>query len=219
MVHLRGLRWFPILPLLYTGAIAAVYTENWGALRAVAVDARLRDEQDGWVPLLARSHLYRSFQFDLVPEVLIRRVGGVDVTPDLLTQLAAGTVGKRHTGPSDFLHTLLRERFQALVPDDGEYEELFDRVEILLALLTVDLKEQHSGDQIYVDGRSFGRFTWRTRSLQNGGLLRQLRRKMDDLGEAWPLLGAGLFGGKLSRAVAAFETFTPVANEVRDRYR
>jgi hypothetical protein len=219
MVVLTRLRWFPILPVIYAGALAALHQDNYRALRAVALDATVRDATDGRVPFIGRAHPWRPFShFELVPQVLALRAGGKEVDRQVADDLLAGRQGKRYTPVSDYLHDTLRAKFQTEIVDDSEYSDLFDRVEVFLALLSIDLNSQRQDQHIYLDGPYIGRFTWRDpyrgeREAPEAILSRQLR----DHKERWLPLRAGLFGGSAERAAAALKSFTREADEARRR--
>lgn len=219
MVVLTALRSFPILCLAYTGALAAMYYGNLPALRAIVVDAHIRDYRDGRIPVLARLHPWRPFsEFELVPQVLALRAAGEHVTTEVVESLKRRERGNRYTPLSDFLHDLLRPKFEATIPADEDYSDLFDRTEILMAVLAVDLKMQVEASSVYVDGGHYGRFTWRDRySRPEDQLEHRMLRDLNDSAEQWPPIAAGLFGGSVSRAQSAFEHFIGEASEARSR--
>jgi hypothetical protein len=219
MVVLRSLRWFPALPVLYAGALAANATSNYDALRAITIDPGVRDFHDGKVPLITRSHPWRPFQqFELVPQILALQAAGEEVTPETCDELRTGRRGKRYTPVSDFLHDTLRARFRPVVPDDEDYAELFDRTELLLDLIGFDLADQMSGERIYVDGPRFGRSTWRHRYINNdSGPEHRILREAQAAGDNWEPLHAGLFGRSSARAVAAIERLVPQFAKARSR--
>ena len=205
----------------HTSTIAALHRDNFEAIRAVALDATVRDPNDGRVPLIARGHPWRPFNnFELAAQVLAFGTQG-PVTREVAEELATGRRGKRYTPVSDYLHDTLRPKFQVELPDDEDFSELFDRVEVLLALLATDLSSQRKREEtaIYVDGPFYGRFTWRDRHRRSDAqALSMLTRQLEDQQERWPPLRAGLFGGALERARAAVEEFTTWTTEVKRRH-
>lgn len=219
MVVMTSLRWFPAIPLLYAGGLAAVHEENFDALRAICLDAKVRDWQDGPLPLIARGHPWRPFQhFDLVPQVLALQAVGEPVTREVAEELRQKRRGNRYTPVSDYLHDTLRSKFRALVPSDDDYSDLFDRTEILLGLIALDCEAQHEGQHVYIDGPALGRFTWRDRySRSEGTLESKMLRELVAAGENWGPLRGGLFGGSVARANAAFDGFMREAGEARKR--
>lgn len=219
MVVLTSLRWLPLLAVTYTGALAAVHQGNYGSLRGLTIDAQVRDAIDGRVPFIARAHPWRPFsQFDLLPQLLAFRAAGEVLDRDLAEALQSGARGRRYTPVSDYLHDTLRRKFQGDVPDDGEYSELFDRTEALLALLAIDAKKHMQGERRYFDGPYFGRFTWRERHLTDDrGVAATLVEEAAEQADAWGPLRAGLFGGSVQRAEVAAAEFSSRALEARSR--
>lgn len=219
MVVLTSLRWFPVLPLLYAGALAGTSAANYEALRAITVDPTVRDFHDGKLPLIARSHPWRAFQgFELVPQILALQAGGEDVAPEAAEALRTKQRGNRYTPVSDFLHDKLRDRFKSIVPNDEDYSELFDRTELLLDLIGLDLSDQLKDERTYVDGPRFGRSTWRHRYINNdSGPEHAILREAQAAASDWEPLAAGLFGRSTDRAVATIERLAPQLAEARSR--
>jgi len=214
MQGLRVLRWFPIPPVMYASALAAVASHNYEALRAVVLDARVRDGQDGRVPLLARGHVYLPFTDETTAQVLAFRAAGKIVTPEFIDRLPHG--GKRHTPVSDFLHDTLRDRVRGIEPDDDEYSDLFDRAEVLLALLALDLKQHDQPAGAYFYGPTYGRFTWRRpNGRSNLDAVGQLKRDFLTYESQWWPLTAGLFKGSTERAIEAFQALEAGTAEAR----
>ena len=218
MVVLTSLRWLPMLPVIYAGALAALHQDNYCALRAVTLDATVRDTTDGRVPFIGRAHPWRPFShLELVPQILALRAGGQEVNRQVADDLLAGRQGKRYTPVSDYLYDALRAKFQTEVPDDSDYSDLFDRVEVFLALLAIDVNSQRQDEHVYLDGPYFGRFTWSSRYRRAGETPEApLSRQLREQNERWLPLRAGLFGGSVERAAAALESFSRGADQARN---
>jgi hypothetical protein len=219
MVVLLDLRWFPVVVVEYTGAIAALHQRNYGALKSIVIDAEVRDLQDGKLPLVGRGNPWRPFsRFELLAQLLALRASGEEVTRELAERLHSGQRGKRYTPVSDYLHDTLRPKFRGEVPNDDDYADLFDVAEVFLALLAIDANSQRSNDRVYLDRPNFGRITWRDRySRPEERLEARLLRELERDGSKWPPLEAGLFGGSRERATAALESFISEADEARTR--
>jgi TIR domain len=220
MLVLLDLRWLPLLPLLYAGSLASLHQGNYQTLKAIAIDATVRDPNDGRIPLIARGNPWRPFgHLELAPQILALRADGQEATRAIAEDLQSGRKGKRYTPVSDYLHGILREKFRVDVPDDDDYSDLFDRVETFLALLAIDLRSQQAeGDRRYFDAPYYGRTRWRERyNRGHEGLEVELLRQVTNEGSDWPPIKAGLFGGSTERATSAIETFSREANEARNR--
>ena len=215
MTALLELQWFPPLPLVYAAGVAAVRRQNFHVLRALMIDARTRDVQDGRIPLIARLHPWRPFsQAGTVTQVLALRAAGEDVTAEAVNELESRRRGARHTPMSDFLRDILRPRFISVMPDDGDYDDAFDYFEVLFGLLAVDTATL-TPERAYFDGPYYGRFTWRDRYARDGGAPERVRSELLDSGDAWQPLQHGLFGGSFDRAAAAMDLFIEGAKSVQ----
>jgi hypothetical protein len=91
-------------------------------------------------------------------------------------------LGQRKTPVSDYLHDRLRDVARTVVPDDNEYDEVFDQLEYLLGVVFAHARGHGIGP--------IGRFVWRER---------QSDRPVPDEPFAThtaALLSAGLFDGQ-----------------------
>lgn len=217
-----AIRWFPLLPMVYAGGIAAVYRQNFSILRALTVDAQLNDDH-GRVAAAARARAYQPFELDLVPQILALEASGEIVDDDMIDALSRRQRGHRFTPISDHLHDRLRPKFRGLIPDDDRYSRIFDELEIYLGLIVSDLRIQAEAANepggwrgAWIPDPVTGRFTWRDRYAEPGErvehhLLAQLLRH----GDEWPPLKSGLFDGSVARATAAFDKYLPIAESAR----
>lgn len=177
---LLDLEKYPALLLLYSTGIASVAAGHYKALVAVLRQAKL-DEGNGGEPLAL------SFDTD--------KVMGKDLAGEVL-----GLPG-RHTPFSDHIHRFLRGPFRDVLPQDAEYDMLFDRFEYLLALVHLDLKKQRG---VLPDWAPVGRFGWRNNiRVGENNIASLIESEIRSAGEEWPPLRVGLFGGSSERARAA----------------
>lgn len=214
---LLSLRHFPILPVLYAGALAAVQQERYDALRAIAVTAKGRNVRGERPAVVSEAHVWLPFDSaDLAAQVLVLEVEEGEVGDDDLDALVQGRRGKRITPVSDALFHLLRPLLDPLVIDDAEYLDLFDRTEVLLALLAEDQKIVLSKAGEYRHGAWYGQFTWRNQYMVKP-FEQSLYEEFTRAGGDWAPLQGGLFDGSPERAEAAFAEFLPAAASVRSR--
>ncbi len=220
LVVLLQARRFALLPVVYATGVASVYRNNYGPLRAVAVDATVK-ELNGRVPVVARSSSWSPFsEMPLTAQVLALEASGEVVSDEVLEALGTKRRGNRYTPGSDLLHDRLRPKFLDTIVDDDEYSETFDRLEVLLGLLVADLGIRHRSDDArsgpWIPNPTTGRFTWRDRCANNEQTVeRRMLASLIEAGEAWPPLRAGMFDGSVARANAAFDHFIPIAEEGR----
>ena len=101
---------------------------------------------------------------------------------------------------NQFLHLTLRPIFAKLIPADLDYTEAFDLFEYMASLVERDL-DIHSANGFpmhrWFDLRARG-FTWR-----RSGMAERMEKEIDEAGERWPPLQAGLFGGSVERLLEA----------------
>jgi hypothetical protein len=85
----------------------------------------------------------------------------------------------------------------------ANYESIFDRLEVIIALVYADLTFEKRG---HVWG-PIGRFGWkygRGRGINPYG---EITEEIVTQKESWPLLKVGLFGGKSNRALEIAKSF------------
>ncbi len=215
---LLDLRRYPVLPLLYAGGVAAVHRGNYETLRAITWDARVRQDADHSQPLVGTAHVWRPFSnAELVAQLLAFRSSGDDIDEALFERLRTGRQGKRYTPVSDHLHNRLRDYLRTPIPDDIDYTETFDRLEVLLGTLAIDAAKQAAKANAYLPGAWYGSFTWRDRHSTTP-LEQRILAEIESEGEGWPPMQAGLFGGSAARAKSAMEQFVEEAAKRRGRF-
>jgi len=215
---LRSLHWFPILPVVYAGGLAAVWNENYGALRALTCDAKLRDHQ-ALLPVVARSNPWRPFEdFDLTAHVLHHQASGQETSVDVAESLRTGRMSRHYTPASTFLHHCVRDAMAGSIRDPLDYDDTFDRFEVLLAAIGADVRLTSKPGE-YLDRPVLGRYTWRRArfSAEPSGADETMHAEILSDGDAWAPLKAGLFGGSASRALEAIRTVVSAADDLRAR--
>ena len=200
---LLALRRLPVVALLYAAGMAAVHRRNFGALRAVAIDARFR-ERHGTLPLIAASHTWRPFDGQPVAATaLALEADGRELTDETLEALRTRREGMRFTPVSDYLHRRLRKHLSPVIADDLDYTETFDQLEMLLAAVALDVQAHSAKDGPYPDGPWYGAYTWRSGRHTRVGPEEKFAADAQQAGATWPPLEGGLFGGSGERAAAA----------------
>jgi TIR domain len=216
---LLDLGWFPGVVLSYACGLAALQKRNYPATHAVLLETKVRDRDHGRIPLAGRSNPWRSFgNSEAAIQLLACRCEPDTELTDKQVQEFVSGYKRRHTPASDLLHYRLREHLRELVPDDRDYDQLFDRWEVLLALVMTDLGLESKPGDPYIDQPSFGRFTWRNQYQQSGQWVEtMLQEEASSRGTDWAPVKSGLFGGLSTRALAAFDDFNPKAQQARER--
>jgi hypothetical protein len=174
-----NLRDYPALLLTYGGGIAAVAAKKYGNLASLLV----RPSSEN--PSFQREE---PLAYLLNADVIISR----EIAQEIIDP------GKRNYTPAhDYLALVLREPMRDILLRDAQFDICFDRFEYLWTLLHIDLRVQLSSSSRWV----IGRYLWRDQKHYDfkETIREQLYREMDEAGEGWPGLKAGLFGGSLER--------------------
>lgn len=174
-----ALRWYPIIVITYSAGIAAVAAKNYDNLHSLFVTQtatkRLSEETTELSLSIGEAilELERSNTFKQLPG------------------------HERHYVPrSEYLYKLLQPDLDDLFFLGNEYEEAFDRFEVMLALTHADLLYQKKQ---YIWG-PIGRFGWKS-SLhgETKNPLSGIMAEAKAMSSSWPPLKAGFFGGSLER--------------------
>ena len=180
-----GLQWYPMSFLSYVGGIAALSVENYSNLATVLL-----------APVQTDSH--QKYE----PIIMPTAQGMLDVDRSDLFKTLPGHE-KHYVPRSEYM-------FKAIQPilDDSlflgrSYELLFDRFEVLLALVYADLTSTSWGP--------VGRFGWKIASLRHDGSnpYDEMLRQASTLKDEWPPLKSGLFN-------SSYERFAEVSGQYRE---
>jgi hypothetical protein len=212
---LIDLRAYPRVMTLYAAGLGAVARENYSALRSVTLDAKL---PAGGLnhPVILFCNPWRPFSAaPPLAEAMVRHTEGRDLNDYELQAIINSSGGHRKTPVSDDLHKRLRETLRPVIRDDGDYDDTFDRLEVLLGLIAQDAASQEDEpvQHSYVVGGWPGRYAWRTTS--GSDTFAEISKESLSAGSNWPPLGCGLFGGSTSRVEAAFSKLAPKVERVR----
>lgn len=171
-------------------------------MNAAAFGALLGKRYRNLVAVTVRPLFKRDEQEDLP---LIRRIStGSTIDRDLLR--TAKRFDKRQTPASELMFEYLRELGRNVLVSDAEYQEAFDRFEIVLGLLTIDAGGWATGCFAWRDGR-IGAHT-------EQGHIARVRKEFEAQGANWGPLSVGLFGGEPDRVKKAFEELSQIADRV-----
>lgn len=219
---LLNLRHVPALIATFTSAHAAVGQGRWDNLKTLLVDVTFpTDYGQGREALTQVENPWTPFRDsdEILPNVIAR---AAEKGEDPRTAFAAFNTGQgRYRMPvAEWLHTILRERFIDQYPDDGMFDEAFDRTEVILGLVSQDLRNLEAAaapEQAWLTRSDwFGRSTWRSR--YKAGALNAITSEIESQRTSWTPLGSGLFGGQLDRVTAALKNYTETFNTLSRRY-
>ena len=169
---------YPAMLALYAGGLGALATDNEEALIDLLLKPRLRDKarQEVRTPVAACDTLFDEYATKLLwPE-------------------------RRITPVSDHLHMVLRPALLELVPEDADYDNLFDRLEYLISFTGYGSPGKQKGMVRY------GRFYWRGARMNDNPAVQQIDKAIEKEGASWLLLRKGVFnsnGAELAKAIEA----------------
>ncbi len=199
---LTALRGYPALLIMYVAAIAAVERDNYSPLNGFVARPVVRSEftRVDRIPL--------SYQVDVrsvVPDVkylasALALEDAGELVDAAIVEALARRGGGRRTPMSDHLHHFLRGLFEDEFPTSTDYDEAFDRAEILLDAIATDAATQLGLGMGGAGG--YGRYTWRHEYAQTPP---EAAMRAEAEAPTWLPMSAGLFGASSDRATAALE--------------
>ncbi len=157
------------------------------AFYAAGVAAFGARRENSAATLLIRPSLRRDSTTRQSPAMALHVAGVVD---DEWAKHLPG-LAQRKTPMSDHLHAVLRPAFLALIPDQQDYDDAFDRFEYIVALTFLGLKSE--GGTVPYWWMPLGRFAWRHRVFEINGLASRIDRELTDAGSEWALVRCGVF--------------------------
>jgi len=171
------LRWYPLELLSYSGGVAAVSARNYAYLNALFL-TNVPPRISGMEVKPAIMHVVsamRSIELD----ALFKRVPGHE---------------RQFVPLSEYLFKAVQPVVEDLLFLGGQYDQHFDRFELLQALTFADLKKRQNGR---VWG-PIGRFAWKhARGTQSP--FSELVEEAKSQGDSWGPIRAGMFGGSSAR--------------------
>ncbi|MHC4569865.1 MAG: caspase family protein, partial [Planctomycetota bacterium] len=181
-----SLRWYPSMLLTYTGGLGAISAGRYSNLAAVF----LAD-----IPSLLQNGRVE-------PAILVVNQAALELTRmDAFKRLPGHE--KQYVPRSEYLFKVLQPIIDDTLFVGKAYEALFDRYEVLQALVYADLHEKE-GRRVW---GPIGRFGWKNESLRSeenpfAAIVEEANEQKSD----WPPFKAGLFQG-------SYERFTHIASE------
>ncbi len=172
-----GLRWYPVLLLMYAGGIAAVAAGKYDNLRAI-LQSDIPDSEP-FPNGLTLIHRISKALNDI--GTAFGRLPGHD---------------SQHTPRSEYLFEVFRLIMDNLFSLRIEYEFDFDRFEVFLGL---EHAEQSASEQFGMDRGLIGRFGWKFKRGDRSSPLHRVIAEAEGQGNLWPPVKAGLFKGSIDR--------------------
>ncbi|WP_082975030.1 toll/interleukin-1 receptor domain-containing protein [Mycobacterium sp. 1245805.9] len=213
--YLLNLRHVPALITVFVAAMSAAGQGKWSNFKALVVDPKVTDRSRSFgsspkLSLVEAVNPYKPFDSELISQLLVNAwVMGKDLA-DAQEAIDRREGMNYHTPVPDWLHRILRRLFDEQFPDDEEYDDAFDRTEVILGVVDEDLANERFKDQptrpFHSSTMWFGRAGWRSKHDRDDPV-RALADELAADGSGWPPLGAGLFGGSVDRANTAISQY------------
>jgi hypothetical protein len=201
---LLSLRCYPRIMVMYAAGLGAVYRNNYSALKAIAVDAKYRDSGH-LVPVIGVDHPWKPWSgAEYLANVVAWHTAGEEITEGRIDGIRRRG-GGRKTPVSDDLHGRLRNPLKPLIRVDDDYDDCFDKLEVILGLVGADVAAQENNKEFYLPGGWAGRYAWRNRNA-----LQEAADEFSSQQASWPPLHAGLFSGSVEQAERAFAEMSKV---------
>jgi hypothetical protein len=113
-------------------------------------------------------------------------------------QLLAVPEGKRLRTPlSDHLNTLMKDELALLAGSEDDFDNFFDRFEVLAALSYLNRHAPQEFDPKQAQFLPVGRFVWRMQDARNP--IRAWLSQADTERDSWPPIAAGMFNRSFDR--------------------
>jgi hypothetical protein len=207
-----ALRTYPLLLLIYAGALGAVARRNGQMLAAFTTEPTVAVHGRA-VALPVVITPWRPFADAQAAELVLARIALHGGTVEQYTgDVRQGGRFRCNAPVSEHLFVRLRHLAEPFFLDESEYEELFHRTEALIALAEVDWMANNTGT-VHEHRSSWSRWMGRgvhrtTYYLANDAtlghdLLQEIQSKQKNW---WPVAG-GMFGGDYNRAETAAITY------------
>lgn len=176
--YLLAARWYPVCLLLYAGCIGAVAGDNYEIIYQLTHISGMQNP-------------YGRNNDDVLVVSVFRAMAEIHNGFKLLPGL-----GQRQTPRSEYIYKLLEVPAEDILYLGAEYEKLFDRVEMFMALEYIHLEHPEKVSENERPWAPVGKFGWKT---LYSNPLSQLRAEAVGAGDGWAPLQAGLFGGSSER--------------------
>lgn len=183
-----NLQWYPVFLLLYSAGISALSANNYNAL-ATILTTRVQSHRN----------TYETIEVTLP-------IG--DAAADLHGVFKEIPGHDRHyVARSEYLFKLLQPRLDDLLFLGRDYEQMFDRFEVFLALEYAEL-EYNPENRVW---GPLGRFCYKYSSRgRSSDIFGEIVKEANTLKNEWPPLKAGLFSGSIDRFLEVSSKFEEI---------
>lgn len=185
---LNALRWYPLMVLFYSAGIAAITADDYSALYTLFYSRTPRFDP-GEKPDKAFAAISEA-SLTLERENVFKNIVGHE---------------KYYVPRSEYLCKALQPDIEDLLFLGSTYEDAFDRMEVMLALVAADDFSQKNN---FFWGPP-GRFAWKYNSrTRHENPLAEIQEEAAQQKENWSPLRAGFFGGDQPRFLEVAQKYT-----------
>jgi len=172
------LRWYPLIIELYSSGIAAIDANRYDSLREI-FNSPVSFSQSGATPSSFAGMMGEGL-LELTRTNVLKSIPGHE---------------KNYTPLSEYLFKVLQPKCDEIFFLGNNYEPAFDKFEVFFALVVADHRLT-SGKGLW---GPVGRYGWKHRGGSQNSPLARVIAEAHSMGDAWPPLLAGLFGGRRDR--------------------
>lgn len=120
---------------------------------------------------------------------------------------------RHHTPFSDWIHGIMRQHMGNAIPDNAQYDLVFDKFEILMAL-SYAYHDQRSEHRYWAP---LGSFVYRTQNRKQ--IVREMEGSISTLQHESPYVKASIFGESLQECMRSIELFNGFVHEAAQSMR
>lgn len=186
------LRWYPLILELYAAGVAAVDAQRYDSLAAIFYtpipSSEYREREDMFVEAAGRGLL------EMNRTNVLKQIPGHE---------------RNYVPLSEYLFKILQPKLDDVFFLGSNYESAFDLFEVLFALAVADMRQARN-ESVW---GPVGRFGWKDHRGHNSPLRRVLS-EAKTLGNGWPPLKAGLFGGSYERFEKSATEFSQLVSRL-----
>lgn len=217
---LQDLRTLPTLRVMFAGALGAVAHQNAVMFAGFVAEPSL-DIYGRKIPVSGVVSPWDPYGSDFhLAQILWWETRGNELTPDLMDAYMAGQVRRSNDfTAADLLHAWMAPHVGHICIDADDYDELFQRTEAMIALVTMDRQSQEAGaPTVALADNWLGRFVRNERYSQETTPA-LLAGDVAQQGSRWWPVAGGLFGGDIGRAREALAMLEKEYVEARAQRR
>jgi hypothetical protein len=195
LVPLINLQYYPALLLLYIGGISALASENYHCLKAILIDSSYRDiTSNERKTLISKVYTWSVF----------------DSASNTHKWLPIENAESRYTPISDYLNQFLFQYLSVYLPDNRDFDEIFDLFEYILNVVYMDLVDEYWSP--------YGSYAWRYRKYRKKAPIDRFIEEVIQQGAEAEILKVGFFESSVERFKKVVEDQKSFLKKIRKNF-